>query len=120
MDFSWTLAIVGPIALVAIGLNVVATLGVMRARTLERFQKVAQALIVWLVPALGALLVLHLLRDAEPEALPRRVLGSRGLAWYVYAGDRRDAPAEADGSTTCIRPDAGDPGSGGHGGGDGH
>ena len=49
-------------------------------------QKFAQGAIVLLIPFLGAWLVLHILADSEPSAIPKHLVGSRGLGWYIIAG----------------------------------
>ena len=66
--------------------NVAAGWSLARATTVSRRRKVAQLLLVWLVPFLGAWLVLHFLADAEPEAIPTRILGSIGVGWFIIAG----------------------------------
>ena len=66
--------------------NVAASWALARAASVSRQRKLAQALLVWLIPFLGAWLVLHLLADAEPEAIPERILGSMGVGWFIVAG----------------------------------
>jgi hypothetical protein len=60
------------IALVATGLNVVASICLVRTEQLTRFQKIAQGVVVWLVPIVGALVVLHLLVESDPNMVRHR------------------------------------------------
>jgi hypothetical protein len=62
------------VALIVLAANLMATVALIRTGALTRFQKVAQCVIVWMLPFVGAFLVLHLIgqsdRDAIPEWLP--------------------------------------------------
>ena len=65
------LLIIGIITVVAlVWLNLLATLAVRHDNTLEPFQKTAQLFIVWLVPLFGASIVLRLVFDHSPDAIP--------------------------------------------------
>jgi hypothetical protein len=62
---------IGIIAIVvgfAVFLEVVATWMVLRSVALSRFQKVAQAVLIWLVPFVGAILVISILTDPKDRA----------------------------------------------------
>jgi hypothetical protein len=72
--------VVGVAALV---LNAIATVGLVKARPLTTAQKVAQLLVVWAVPFIGALLVIRLLVEQDPDALRRRWTPSRQINEYV-------------------------------------
>ena len=52
-------------------LNALATLAVNYDHTLNKTQKIAQSFIVWLVPLIGASLILHLVSEHYPQAIPR-------------------------------------------------
>jgi hypothetical protein len=55
----------------AIWLAILATLAVRHDVTLERFQKLAQWLVIWTFPLIGAAFVLHLVWEQYPEAIPQ-------------------------------------------------
>lgn len=52
-------------------LNMLASFAVRHDATLEWFQKVAQIVLVWLVPFLGSAFVLHLIWQQYPSAIPK-------------------------------------------------
>jgi len=63
-DMDTTAQMLIAVALAALlGLSAYATVRIWRDRLLERGQRIGQTVIVWLVPVLGPLLVLWLLRD---------------------------------------------------------
>lgn len=62
-------AVLAPVTL--LWLNVLATLAVKYDHTLDKTQKITQSLIVWLVPFLGAVFILHLVVEHYPQAIPR-------------------------------------------------
>jgi len=74
--------------LLAIYLDIVATVSLWQTISLERFQKIAQAVIVWIIPYFGAWLVLYLLARDEPEAVPAHLVGSAILGIYLVPGIR--------------------------------
>ena len=49
--------------------NVMATVALIRTNGLTRFQKIAQGVIVWVLPFLGAFLVQHLIGQSDREAI---------------------------------------------------
>ena len=53
-------------------LNALGTLAARYDGTLNPFQRKAQIIIVWLVPFLGASLILYLVAQHSPEAMPRK------------------------------------------------
>lgn len=65
----WTL--LGGLAFYTLYLNVLASLVVRYCHHLTRLQRIAQAIIVWGLPLVGAGLVLHLLYLDAPKVLPR-------------------------------------------------
>ena len=67
----------------ALVLNAIATAGLVKARPLTTAQRVAQLLVVWAVPFIGALLVIRLLAEQDPDALRRRWTPSRQINEYV-------------------------------------
>ena len=71
-----------------IWLNVLAGIAVGRDSSLDSFQRKAQWLIVWLIPVFGAALVLHLVNQHDPDAIPRKAIPwpLRGL---VFGKPRR-------------------------------
>jgi hypothetical protein len=58
------------VALVVVVLNLMATVSLIRTSSLTRFQKVAQGVIVWVLPLFGAFLVLHLIGQGDRAAIP--------------------------------------------------
>lgn len=54
-------------------INIGATVALSRDDTLEYTQRWAQGVLVWAVPLLGGLTVLHLIASHFPEAVPRWV-----------------------------------------------
>ena len=58
------------VGLIALLLNLMATVSLVRTSALTRFQKIAQAIIVWLLPFIGAWLVLHLIGQSDRAAIP--------------------------------------------------
>ena len=68
MDFLTTLAIL--VALITIWLNILATLAIRHDHTLDSFQKNSQFILVWLIPIFGSSIVLHLIFNHSPEAVP--------------------------------------------------
>ena len=50
--------------------NLMATMALIRTDSLTRFQKIAQAIIVWMLPFIGAFLVLHLIGQSDRAAIP--------------------------------------------------
>jgi uncharacterized membrane protein YgcG len=55
---------------IAVLANLMATVALIRTSGLTRFQKVAQGVIVWVFPFVGALLVLHLIGQSDRAAIP--------------------------------------------------
>ena len=52
-------------------LSILATIAVRYDRTLNAFQKNAQTIVVWLAPIFGGALVLHLVWQHYPDAIPK-------------------------------------------------
>jgi len=71
------------IALVAASLDVVATVCLVRTVQLTRFQKAAQGAIVWLVPIVAALVVLHLLVESDPDVVRQRWIPNDTINAYL-------------------------------------
>jgi carbon starvation protein CstA len=57
------------VGLFVIAANLLATVALVRTTSLTRFQKVAQGVIVWVLPLLGAFLVLHLIGQSDRVAI---------------------------------------------------
>jgi hypothetical protein len=70
-----TYALIAFCALVAliivVVVNLMASVALVRTSGLTRFQKVAQGVIVWLLPFVGAFLVLHLIGQSDRAAIPQ-------------------------------------------------
>jgi hypothetical protein len=63
-------AIAGVAALIVVIANLMATVALIRTSGLTRFQKVAQGVIVWMLPFVGAFLVLHLIGQSDRASIP--------------------------------------------------
>jgi len=55
-------------------LNFIAYIAVKHDQTLNSFQKKSQIIIVLLLPYIGASLVLHMVFDHSPEAIPKKLI----------------------------------------------
>lgn len=58
-------------ALMWLWINVLASFAVRHDATLENFQKLAQTVVIWLIPYFGAAFVLHLIWQQCPSAIPK-------------------------------------------------
>ena len=68
---TYVLIAVGALVLAIVVLaNLMATVALLRTDSLTRFQKIAQAIIVWIAPFIGAFLVLHLIGRSDRAAIP--------------------------------------------------
>jgi len=95
----WLLALAGVFTAAVVYLNVAATIALWKAGTLEPFQKGAQGILVWIVPLFGALVVLHLLADTEPEAVPAKLIGA-GMVTGPFGGASADSGGGGGGGDT--------------------
>jgi hypothetical protein len=103
-------------AVLVIYLNIAASIGLFRTKDLNRFQKWCQYVIVWLLPYIGARLVLTLLRETDPSSAPRSMLGYRIFGMIETAETRNSAWAGDDSHSTHHHDGSGhDSGTGGHG-----
>jgi hypothetical protein len=64
-------AVSGFVGLSVMLLNLLATVSLIRTSSLTGFQKIAQGVIVWMLPFLGAFLVLHLIGQSDQAAIPQ-------------------------------------------------
>jgi hypothetical protein len=67
---TYVLVAVGAFVALVVVANLMATVALVRTSGLTRFQKVAQGVIVWMLPFLGAFLVLHLIGQSDRAAIP--------------------------------------------------
>jgi hypothetical protein len=58
------------VVLIVVVANLLATVALIRTSGLTRFQKVAQGVIVWVLPFIGAFLVLHLIGQSDQASIP--------------------------------------------------
>ena|ERR1700722_11661280 len=89
------------IALIAFYLALVATICIVRDRTLPRLTAISRLLVSWLVPLLGAILAIRVATEESPQNLPRR--------WWLWPlrpllVDAAPAPGFAE--VTDMRADA--------------
>jgi len=66
----------------------IATISLFKSNELDRFQKMAQLLIVWILPILGAKLILNLIAESDPDAV--RWVPQKGHGWLIIAGTYHD------------------------------
>jgi tellurite resistance protein TehA-like permease len=69
---TWIVVVLSALALFVVLLDVTATIALVRSQDLSRLRKVAQLAVVWLVPIIGAHLVVRFLYESEPRAIPDR------------------------------------------------
>jgi hypothetical protein len=69
---TWIVVALSAFGLFVLLLDVMATVSLVRSEDLSRLRKVAQLLVVWLVPVIGAHVVVRLLNESEPHAIPDR------------------------------------------------
>jgi hypothetical protein len=80
----YVLIVVGVVvALILIGANLMATVALVRTSALTRLQKVAQGVIVWVLPFAGALIVLHLIGQSDRAAIPEWI-PDPAINFYVF------------------------------------
>jgi len=60
--------------LILIWLNIIATIAIKYDQTLDPFQKKAQLIVIWLLPALGSSFVLKMVLQHSPEAIPIKLI----------------------------------------------
>jgi len=69
---AWIVVLVAALGSFALLLNVLACVALVRAADMPRRQKIAQCIFAWVVPIIGAHLVVHFLSESEPQAIPER------------------------------------------------
>jgi hypothetical protein len=93
----------------AVLLNLVATVMLVRSDFETPLQKVLQLVFAWVVPYVGSIIVIAVLRGARSDNKPRFASDASGDTWLPGIGPNSDRDEGG-----------GDPGNGGHGGGGGH
>jgi len=63
--------LLGITLVITIWLNVIATIALKHDDMLDPFQRKSQFIIVWLVPLMGASLILYLVNEHSPNVIPR-------------------------------------------------
>jgi hypothetical protein len=71
------------VALIAALTNLMATAALIRTDSLTRFQKIAQGVIVWILPFIGSFLVLHLIGQSDRAAIPEWI-SDPAINEYVF------------------------------------
>lgn len=79
----WIYTLLGVLGVIGLWLAVVATIALHRTEDLDRAQKIGQGIIVWLVPIIGALFVLHLLQNHDQDAIPEKWVPNDTINHYV-------------------------------------
>jgi hypothetical protein len=73
MDITTIILTSLPVA-VWLWLSLIGTIAAKFDATLDPFQKKAQILIVWFIPFIGASLIIYLVNQHSPEAIPRNLI----------------------------------------------
>jgi len=115
--------IVGLISLTALlWLNFLAMLSIKYDATLENAQKVGQSMIVWLIPFVGASLVLKFVYEHSPEAIPKSwipwpfkdmIFGTERKQYRDTGGVEVDSPYSRGGSSGRDQSSSSDGGDSG-------
>jgi NADH:ubiquinone oxidoreductase subunit 6 (subunit J) len=66
-------------AIGVIALNVYVTVQLLLKAEFNRYQKVAQSIIIWIVPVFGALLIMTFIKDDETPKGPRNPNDGQGV-----------------------------------------
>ena len=85
----WIKYILYATAAFVIYLNILASISLLKAEMLTKFQKIGQGLFIWLVPILGSKFVLHLLSEDEPSSV--NWIPQKGHGWLIIAGVYRES-----------------------------
>jgi uncharacterized membrane protein YgcG len=109
------------VALVALALvvllNLVATVMIARSDFETPLQKTLQLVFTWVVPFIGSIVVIMVLRSARSDHEPCLASNSSGDAWLLGSGPQSEG---FDGHHGGHCEGGGDAGPGGDGGGGGH
>lgn len=118
--------IIGIISLIVLlWLNFLAMLSIKYDATLEKVQKIGQSIFVWLIPYIGASLVLKFVYEHSPEAIPRSwipwpfknmIFGKKQKRYRDTGRVEVDYPYTRGGSGGRDHPDSSGGGDGGGGG----
>lgn len=82
---------------IILGLNVKATISILRDTFSERTQKIAQLLIVWLVPIVGAIVVLAIHRPTEAPSRKYREAPDTGEDFALSGRHAKNVGEAIDG-----------------------
>jgi hypothetical protein len=72
------------ISVVALAYALSGTVAILRTAQLSHAQKCIQAVLVWVLPFVGPLMVLHLLADRDAEAIPAGWSTNEEINSYVW------------------------------------
>ncbi len=92
-------------------LNVFASYCLLRAESLKRGQKIAQGVLVWVFPLVGAWLIIAILRTNHRESMPKRLRSQIDGDGFENADGPFYGPGQGHSSHDAGGHDAG----GGHG-----
>ncbi len=95
-------------------LNVYACVCLRRTDGLDRTQKVSQAILVWVAPVFGAVLVLAILRASDAGSMTFRGRGGRDADGF-YVPDSNDSSGGGNGHGHSGHDAGGGDSGGGHG-----
>lgn len=94
------------IGFIVVYCNVVATICAIRTDCLERNQKIFQLLIIWLLPVIGALFVIHLITGSDPEAFPAKFVPQKINWCFVWAYSDSSSNVRSEDSTCASSSDS--------------
>lgn len=100
MEWAWIAG--GVIALSLLTLALGASIAVVRSAAMQARQKPARLALIWLLPLVGPMLVLHRIQRTEPEVIPREIVAGSGLGWGLL-GDSAAARRLGRGSGERCR-----------------
>jgi len=98
-----------PGLLIYLWMNLISSIAIKHDDTLNSFQKKTQTILIWLVPYLGSSIVLHMVFDHSPEAIPQKL-----IPWpfkkLIYGKNIKENKHRHDAGSSSISS-----GHGGHG-----
>ena|ERR1700722_9051694 len=112
-----TTAVASVVLALVVLLNLVATVMLARSDFETPLQKALQLVFAWVVPIIGSIIVIAVLRSARSDHKPRKASDSSGDAWLPGSGPQSEGFGGHHGG---HGEGGGDTGHGGDGGGGGH
>jgi hypothetical protein len=82
---TWILVLLSAMACMVTFINTMTSIAVMKATDQTSLQRTGQLLATWLVPVVGAMLVLHLIAEFDRPAIPDRWLPNQTINGLLLA-----------------------------------